>query len=164
MTIQEGAIRIQIPANCKARRFDGPDHRMEHAMKAVDFIIDTPSARIFLEVKDPDAAKKPDTSKSYIQRLKAEQVDTELIYKYRDSWIYLYASKKIRKSPCYYFVLLGLETISTESMMTRRDALRRRTSLEGPDGIWTKPFVDQILVFNLESWNRSFPQFEAIRI
>ena len=52
MTICEGSITIEIPANCRARKFDGPEHGMSHCMKAVDFIIDTPEARIFLEIKE----------------------------------------------------------------------------------------------------------------
>jgi hypothetical protein len=164
MTIQEGAIRISIPDGCTAHRFDGAEHGMSHCMKAVDFILDTPSARIFLEIKDPEAAIDPETPIQYAEKLCAGKLDSDLFYKYRDSWLYLYASKRLRKKPHYYFVLLSLSTISTDSISTRSGALQKKISLEGPNGPWARPYVDQAFVFNVESWNRNFPQFHAVRI
>ena len=137
---------------------------MSHCMKAVDFILDTPAARIFLEVKDPDAAISPQTPLEYAENLYVGRLDSDLFYKYRDSWLYLYASGRMRKKAHYYFVLLGLSTISTESISRRSNALQQKTSLEGPSGPWKKPFVDQVFVFNIDSWNRNFPQFTAVRV
>lgn len=123
MTIQEGAIRIAIPAGCNAYRFDDAAHGMSHCMKAVDFILDTPAARIFLEIKDPEAAIDPQTPIQYAEKLYAGQLDSNLFYKYRDSWLYLYASKRLRKKPHYYFVLLSLSTLTTDSISQRSNAL-----------------------------------------
>lgn len=164
MTIQEGAIRIEIPASCTVKRFDGNDHGMSHCMKAVDFIVDTPAARIFLEIKDPDAAVSPETPVEYAEKLCVGKLDTALLYKYRDGWLYTYANNIMRKRPHYYFILIGLAGLSTDSISRRSNALQQKTSLEGPSGPWARPFVDQVFVFNLESWNRNFPQFRAIRI
>ena len=164
MTLTEGSIRIAVPANCQAQRFDGSSHQMSHCMKAVDFLIDTPTARILLEIKDPDAAMAPETSTEYAEKLVLGQLDTDLYYKYRDSWLYLYAMGRRKRVPHYYFVLLGLTTFTTESLAQRSTALQRKVSLEGPNGPWRNRFVDQLFVFNLESWNRSFPQLEAQRI
>lgn len=162
--IREGAISISLPSNCQARRFDGSEHGMSHCMKAVDFILDTPLARIFLEIKDPDAAESPDTSLQYAERLCAGQIDQDLYYKYRDSWLYVHAKNDIRRAvPNYYFVLLGLATFSTESISGRSLSLQQKVSIQGPNGPWNKPFVDQVFVFNLESWNRNFPQLIASR-
>lgn len=164
MNMQEGAIRIQVPAGCAAYRFDGEDHGMSHCMKAVDFILDTPGARIFLEIKDPDAAISPQTPLEYAEKLYVGKLDTDLVYKYRDSWLYLHANNRVRKKPYYYFILLGLSTISTDSISRRSNALQQKTSLEGPSGSWVRPFVDQVFVFNMASWNRNFPQFPAVRV
>ena len=133
-------------------------------MKAVDFILDTPSSRIFLEIKDPDAAQSPETSVEYANRLLSAALDKDLYYKYRDSWLYMHAMNISKKIPTYYFILLGLSTFSTESLSGRSLALQRKVSLDGPNGSWPKPFVDRVFVFNLESWNRNFPQLRATRI
>lgn len=164
MTIQEGAIRIDLPAGCTARRFDGVGHGMSQCMKAVDFILDTPTARIFLEIKDPDAAVSPQTAVEYAETLYFGRLDSDLYYKYRDSWLYLYATGKLKKKPHYYFVLIGLSTLSTDSIYRRSNALQQKTSVEGPSGPWAKPFVDQVYVFNIDSWNRNFPEFQAVRV
>jgi hypothetical protein len=164
MTISEGAISIQLPQSCVGLRFDGVDHGMSHCMKAVDFIIDTPRSRIYLEIKDPDAAARPDTASKYTRRLVNAQLDKDLYYKYRDSWIYLHATNDNPKKPHYYFILLGLSTFSTESLAGRSLALQRKVSIEGPNGPWASPFVDQVFVFNIETWNRNFPEMLATRI
>ena len=163
MTLTEGSITIQLPLNCAGVRFDGVNHKMSHCMKAVDFIIDTPRARIFLEIKDPDAAERPDTSLKYARRLLNAELDRDLCYKYRDSWIYLHAQSDNPKRPHYYFVLLGLSTFSTESLSARSLALQKKVSLEGPTGPWKLPFVDQVFVFNIDTWNRNFPELLATR-
>lgn len=164
MTLVEGSIRIGVPDNCQSQRFDGSSHRMSHCMKAVDFLIDTPAARIFLEIKDPDAADAPQTSLDYAEKLVHGQLDADLYYKYRDSWLYLYAAGRRKRVPHYYFILLGLTTFTTESLAQRSMALQSKVCLEGPEGPWRNRFVDQVFVFNLASWNRSFPEFPAERI
>lgn len=136
---------------------------MSHCMKAVDFIIDTPEARIFLEIKDPDAAVDPETSEQYAETLLRGSLDQDLFYKYRDSWLYLYASGARIDRPHYYLVLLGLSTFSTESLTVRSTALQKKVSLEGPDGPWANRYIDQVYVFNMDSWNRNFPELRAQR-
>lgn len=164
MTIQEGALRIAIPDNCTAHRFDDAAHGMSHCMKAVDFVLETPSARILLEIKDPDAALDPERPIQYAEKLNSEELDTDLVRKYRDSWLYLYASRRLPNKPHYYFVLISLKTLTTDSISRRSSALQNKTSIEGPTGPWARPFVDQVFVFNIESWNRIFPQFHAERV
>lgn len=163
MTLTEGSITIGVPANCQAQRFDGSSHRMSHCMKAVDFLIDTPAARIFLEIKDPDAAQAPQTATDYANKLVSGQLDSDLYYKYRDSWLYLYAMGRRKRVPHYFFVLLGLSTFTTESLAQRSTALQRKVSLDGPNGAWRNRFVDQVFVFNLDSWNRTLPELPARR-
>lgn len=163
MTLVEGSIRITLPANCRGARFDGDAHRLTHCMKAVDFIIDTPSARIFLEIKDPDAAGDNQISAAYAEKLESGSLDRELYYKYRDSWLYFFGLGRVSR-PSYFFVLLGLDSISVESISGRSLNLGRKVSLHGPSGPWPSPFVDQCFVFNLDTWNRNFPELRAERI
>ena len=76
--IQEGRIEISIPDNCSAEKFDGESHGLSHCMKAVDFIIETPRALNFLEIKDPNASVDAQRKAEYIENLTSGKIDHSL--------------------------------------------------------------------------------------
>lgn len=163
MIITEGAISINLPEGASAVKFDGSSHGLSHCMKAVDFVIDTPTARIYLEIKDPHASNDANIVLQYAEDLMSEKLDPELYYKYRDSWLYNFAKNSVRQ-PSYYLILIALDHLSTEALAGRSVGFGKKLSLTGPPGGWATPFVDQCFIFNLEAWNRSFPQLPATRI
>jgi len=159
----EGSIQITLPDNCSALRFDGERHGLSHCMKAVDFVIETPAARIFLEIKDPYQSGRSDVVRAYTEKLLRNSLDSELCYKYRDSWLYLFADGNQRE-PSYYFILIALDELSSDALVNRSQSLGKKIPLRGPRGDWSRPFVDQCFMFNLEGWNRNFPQLYARRV
>ncbi len=51
MTFTEGDLRIDFSGATGGRKFDGPDHRLSHCMKAVDLVVELPDHYLFVEVE-----------------------------------------------------------------------------------------------------------------
>lgn len=160
--LKEGSISIEVPPSCVATRFDGPSHGLSHCMKAVDFIIRTPGSIIFLELKDPDDGPQ-DRRDEWHRKLTAGVIDNDLKVKFRDTWLYLYGLNTI-DLPINFLVLIGLSTLSTETLRVRTESLKRKIPFEGPHGRWANEIVAGCSVHNIESWNRSFADFKAERL
>ena len=87
-----------------------------------------------------------------------------LKYKYRDSFLYELASGRADK-PIHYFVLIALDTLKEEHLLTRKESLERSLPLRGPGGQqWPREIVRACGVFNLESWNRMLPHYPVNRV
>lgn len=162
MTIlQEGKIRISIPGNIPFKKFDNEsEHGLTHCMKAVDFIVEMKNAFFFIEIKDPDAAPKgTGEAKLFIDNFKSGRLDQELYYKYRDTFLYRWASNEISK-PIYYLVLIAIESITKQELIARTDELKRKLPIGGPpSGAWKKEIVHSCMVLNIEAWNHKLPAF-----
>lgn len=50
----EGNLKLSVPKEIVARKFDDALHGLTHCMKAVDFILDLQDRYIFIELKDPE--------------------------------------------------------------------------------------------------------------
>ena len=67
-------------------------------MKAVDFIVELLDCYLFIEVKDPQAPQTPKPSRNeFLRRLKSGELDQDFKYKYRDSFLYEWASGRTNK-------------------------------------------------------------------
>lgn len=161
MPVTEGGLTMVIPPNCIATKFDGADHGLSHCMKAVDFVIETPGALLFIEFKDPDAGTV-ETRAAWTKELSNGRIDNELKTKFRDTWIYMHASGKVNK-PINYLVLIALSNLSTEALSARTSSLKRQIPIEGPNGPWTNPLLAGCAVHNIESWNRNYQQLTIVR-
>ena len=134
-------------------------------MKAVDFIVELEDRVLFVELKDPDhPAGQQKNRERFIRRFLSGQIDTDLKTKFRDSFLYEWASGRVSK-PIYFLVLIGASTLSDADLLTRTDALKRQIPVMGPnDSPWKKPLVAGCAVMNLSAWNTALPQFPASRI
>ena len=165
MIFTEGNLQIDFRGAVDGRKFDGADHRLTHCMKAVDFVVEMPDGYLFVELKDPQA---PDASlerrKEFSRELQGGELDGRLKYKYRDSFLYELASGRADK-PIHYFVLIALDTLKEEHLLTRKESLERSLPLRGPGGQpWPREIVRACGVFNLESWNRMLPHYPVNRV
>ena len=155
-TLAEGDLRIDITDKADARRFDDEaTHPLSHCMKAVDFIIEWEDRYWFVELKDPQNpnARKEARSQFFHKLLRA-QLDTDFVYKYRDTLLYEWAAGRARK-PITYIVLIALDGLDPPLLLTRQDDLRRKLPAAGqgaPD--WKHPLVTDCLVLNMDAWNR----------
>jgi hypothetical protein len=164
--LTEGDLKITLPAGISGRKFDdGASHGLSHCMKAVDFIVELNDRVFFIECKDPDDPNTPtEEKKKYLQKVLSGGLDADLKTKYRDSFIFEWASGRVAK-PIYYLVLIGTSALSEAELLVRTDALRRQIPLNGPGGkSWKKPFVAGCAVMNIATWNKALPSYPVSRI
>ena len=147
----EGAINAFI--------FDEKDrnlptfHGLSHAMKAVDLIVELENDYLFIEVKDFNA---PD---EYQDGNHFDHLREVLKYKYRDTFLYRWAEKKIDK-PIHYLCLLTLENALISRM---NKEIRQQLPLGRPIDRWERGIVDHCVVLNEKGWNRNFQKWPVRR-
>lgn len=166
MVLSEGDLKITLPSNATGRKFDDETtHGLSHCMKAVDFIIDLEDRILFVELKDPDnPAAKTGNREEHIEKFRSGQLDSDLKSKYRDSFLYEWASGREVK-PVFFFVLIAASVLSDADLLARTDALRRQIPLAGPRELqWKRPLLAGCAVMNLATWNRVLPQFPVTRM
>ncbi|MDH4225596.1 MAG: hypothetical protein OEW12_08120 [Deltaproteobacteria bacterium] len=160
----EGQLHIRFPDSATARKFD-ENHPLSHCMKAVDFIVELEERVLFVEFKDPDHTKSTlEAREDWVKRFLGKEIDVDLKYKYRDSFLYEWASGRADK-PIYYYVLVALETLDEAQLLTRTDRLKTQLPIPGPmTGMWKKNIVSGCAVFNLAAWNNHLPDFPVMRM
>ena len=157
--LQEGDLRIALPSSAKVPKFDDPaSHWLSHCMKAVDFVVEFEDRTLFLEVKDPDDPRAASRERQrWAARFRSDELDQDLVQKYRDSFPYQWALGRVKK-PIHYWVLVGLEQLTEADLLSRADALRRKLPVNVPTSTgWLRFPVAACNVFNANSWNRSLP-------
>ena len=166
-TLCEGNLQITFPQGVRARKFDDPKlHGLSHCMKAVDFLVEEeePDRVSFIEIKDPDHPNPAAERSKFIKKFLSGNLDEDLKYKYRDTFLYQWAAERIDK-PIYYWVIIALDELTEVELSTRTDNLKRKLPLDGPSsGQWKRPFVTGCMVFNFDTWNRHWPRFPLKRI
>ena len=164
--LAEGDLQITLPAGITGHKFDdGASHGLSHCMKAVDFIVELGDRILFVEFKDPEhPAAQPKEQKKFLQKVLSGELDADLKTKYRDSFLYEWASGRASK-PIYYLVLIGASSLSEAELLARTDALRRQIPTTGPgDEPWKKAFVAGCAVMNIATWNKALPDYPVGRI
>ena len=160
----EDDLQITITDAVCARKFDGDCHGLSHCMKAVDFIVELPDRYLFIEFKDPQDPEAPtECTDTYRERFVKGEFDNDFIYKYRDSFLYEWASGRADK-PVDYLVLVALDSLDTGFLTQRTDALKRNLPLKGPPNLpWPHPIAKSCAIFNIEAWNRYLPEYPIER-
>ncbi|WP_290603499.1 hypothetical protein [Janthinobacterium sp.] len=152
----EGDLKIRLPKGAVGKKLDDEVlHGLSHCMKAVDFVVEFQDEIYFIEIKDPDNPKCPAASRQeYLKRILSGGVDSDLKLKYRDSFLYEWASGNITK-PVRFLVLIGAEALSDAELLVRTEALKRLIPVTGPrKTAWKNSFISGCAVMNIASWNR----------
>lgn len=159
----EGDLQIAIDDALNPRRFDDSDsHGLSHCMKAVDFIAELSRAYLFIEFKDPQhPMSRPENLHTFLRDFRSGQIDEDLKYKYRDSFLYEWASGRADK-PVHYYVLIAYDGLTESELQFRTYELERKLPVAGPDS-WTRAIAGLCRVFNLRLWNRYLPNFPVAR-
>ena len=163
IALTDGNLEISITDAVNARKFDDDSHGLSHCMKAVDFIIELPDRYLFIEFKDPENPNIPDQYRaSAVQNLRDSELDEELKYKFRDTFIYEWAAGRADK-PVDYFVLIA---VNDRPLLSRRlDLLERNLPQKLPPSVaWIQPIVHRCGVFNVDDWNAEFPEYPVRRL
>ena len=162
--LEEGDLQITIGDAINARKFDDANHGLNNCMKAVDFIVELLDCYLFIEIKDPQDPQTPKPSRNeFLCRLKSGELDEDLKYKYRDSFLYEWASGRTNK-PIDYLILIAMDSLDDALLMNRTEDLKRKLPLLGPKARpWPRPPVRSCGVFNIASWGSRFPQYPVRR-
>lgn len=130
-------------------------------MKAVDIVAEFEHAYIFVEMKDLDDPATYDI-KSFIteeeskaKRDRFKWLKNYLKYKYRDSYLFRHAEKKVDK-PIHYICLLTFENALNTAM---QKALNKELPVGSPSKRWKREIVKSCQVVNVERWNKNFPKW-----
>jgi hypothetical protein len=164
-TLTEGDLQIVFPSGISARKFDDDQHGFAHCMKAVDFIVELDDRYLFIEFKDPQHPKaiQKDRDK-FIQKFLAGVIDEDFKYKYRDTFLYEWASERANK-PIYYYILVALDTLTEADLIARTDDLKRKLPLvESKSCEWKRKLVDGCVIFNIATWNRLLGSYPVSRM
>ena len=159
----EGDLQLTITDALDARKFDDTDHGLSHCMKAVDFVIELPHRYLFIEFKDPDhPLAAAQNRQAFVQSFYSGQVNDEATQKFRDSFLYEWASGRAFK-PIRFYVLVAIAGLSEANLQVSTEDLRRKLP-SGVPNMWRRSIVEDCAVFNIESWNRFLPGFRVRRL
>ena len=160
---QEGDLEITINNAEEARKFDEQSAPKPGQMKAVDFVVKLPDRYLFIEFKDPqDPKSRPANSQDFLDDFRKARIDTDLIYKYRDSFLHEWASGRAERD-ITYLVLIAVDSLTTAELDIRTKALEGKLPVGTPDG-WGRPMVNSCAVLNIANWNRNFPNLVVKRM
>lgn len=161
MILQEGRLRIDLPPNAIGWKFDNESHGLSHAMKAVDFIVESQNVVWFIEIKDPSHPNVPSREQArFSQKLESTDIDIDLVRKYRDFWLYLWACEKVDEFiECRYYVIIVNKSLDNIQLEQRSSSLQKTLPLDDLGGRWRRKFVMECGVFNMESWNQRFTDY-----
>ncbi len=164
-TLREGNLEFTSPANVMARKFDSASHGLSHCMKAVDFIIEEPHRTVYVEIKDPAHPKaKPKNREEFVSSYQSGRLNEQLKYKYRDSFLYEWASENCSK-PIHYFVLIALDSIEPAELLVLSDRLGSSLPIKINKTVpWKKSIAKECMVFNMNSWNKHLPNYSVTRL
>ena len=161
MLLKEGSLQFNFTGALHAFKFDEPNssleatfHGLSHCMKAVDFVVEYEAYYLFVEIKDPPHSGRYDTSETKRELIR------NLVQKFRDTFLYRWAEKKLDK-PIRYQCLVEVDNALTSYLI---DQLKKQL----PTGIgsrrWQQPLATSCVVVNREKWNQSFPEMQVTRI
>lgn len=161
----EGKLEFDFPDNFKVKKFDDRNHQLSHCMKAVDFIVETDNRIYFIEVKDPEYPLSPQQNRDEFKRkFLSEELDDDIKYKYRDSFLYEWAADNIPQKEKFYLLLMTMAPQDSPLLLSRNDSIKIKLPVSGPHGVWKRNFVDGFLLLNMHKWNQFFPDFHVSRI
>ena len=148
---------FDFPKATSITKFDGDSHHMTHAMKAVDVLIELPEWRFFVEVKDYELhCEWTELLATEDKKQKLEKLRSDLVYKYRDSFLYHWCQKAEEKKNAFVFLTDWSDAVKIVSFKTK---LKGRFPTSDQQclwsNVWTRTFVDKLFVVNTGLWSKS---------
>jgi len=167
MILEENDLRFDFTNAIDAFVFDQmeallPNYHGVNNMSRVDFIVELDNAILFVEVKDPD---HPDSTLEILERfltkLENGKLGNTFASKFIHTFLYRWAEEKITK-PIYYLSLVTLD--NAQVLQLSDEIVKKLPPLGVPVPRWKKQLFENCQVFNLETWNNSFPLWQVRRI
>ena len=167
MTLSEGDLEIDFTDAIDGFVFDQmkshlPNFHGIGRLHRVDFVVELKTALIFVEVKDPGHPNaQSEGLTEFYSKLTKGTLSQSFASKFVDSFFYRWAEDQVNK-PIHY---LSLVTLETALILNLSDEIARKLPPIGtPVPRWRRAVLDNCQVFNLETWNDSFPAWPVRRI
>jgi len=167
MKLTEGELEFDFTDAIDGFKFDETDtasahfHGLSHCMKAVDFIIELPNEYLFIEVKDPSHSESTDERRGkFKNKVTSGKLLSELVQKYRDTFLYRWAENKVDK-PIHYICLITLESPLVLHLMKK---LKKQLPEGKASPRWQQGIASSCIVVNIENWNQQFTQWPITRL
>lgn len=134
-------------------------------MKAVDFIVEESGRTLFIEFKDPETPHATARArKKFIAKFNSGGLDEDLKYKYRDSFLYEWASGRTHEE-IHYWILIGIDGLTKFDLGRRTDSIKGKIPVSAPPNVaWERRIVSDCLVLNIDAWNSALPDYPVSRI
>lgn len=158
MRVEIEGYSFDFPAAESIVKFDGPEHRMSSAMKAVDVVIEMPDQRFYIEVKNFDAhsAEMKREGRDVSDKEWQKDLRAELVYKFRDSLLYHWCQEKPDKKNIFLFLTDWTDSALLNALMQDLDQrFPRKRHSKIWSTVWQRTFVETLLVLNDHLWNKS---------
>jgi hypothetical protein len=151
--LREAELVFEFTGALQATVFDDKEkHGLSHCMKSVDFVVEYPDYYLYVEVKDPDNSQAlAERRATFGTKLSSGALMSDVVRKYRDTWLYRWAEQRDAK-PVRYVLLLQFSTLTPVMLLTLTDRLRQALPVVGPQ-TWTRSFVAHAAVLDMNQWN-----------
>lgn len=161
----EKDLEVTFNGVIRAINFDDSSHGLSRCMKAIDFMVELPDKYLFIEFKDPEHPRAQSASATkWKNEFTSGQLDDDFVKKFRDSLVYEWASGRADK-PIVYYLLIAMSGPDATLLGPKAQDLRRKLPTgPQPKTRLIKPIALDCLVFNISTWNRSFPNYPIRRI
>jgi hypothetical protein len=165
---REGELRFDFPDDLIRQKLDKKGITKPQGMVLADFVIETETEIILLEVKDPSCSvATKERKRAELENLRGNTLIAEkLTPKARDSYTYLHLMKRDEK-PIIYVVLLGLDSypqLNTKEFLLRfKEKLLNNIRREA-DKPWERKHIYDCLVCSIGTWNENFSDWKVTRI
>lgn len=134
-------------------------------MKAVDFIVEESGRTLFIEFKDPETPHATARArKKFIAKFQSGELDEDLKYKYRDSFMYEWAAGRMHEQ-IHYWILIGVDELTKSDLGRRTDSIKGKLPVSAPPKVaWKRRIASDCLVLNIDAWNSALPDYPVSRI
>lgn len=165
----ENQLEFDFRRAASSVKFDEPArHGLTHCMSSVDFIVEDARRVLYIEVKDLDNPVIPEKNRTeFLAKLKSGAlVSSSLVPKARDSFLYNHLQDRLPPGkPLLYIVLIACKVLNAVELDLISTLLRAGLPLYGPGtSPWKRSYFSACLAMNVDSWNRSLPEFPVRRV
>ena len=140
-----------------------PMTAMAPPLKSMDFYVWLPRLLWFIEIKDPEGTSHPNAKASVLSELKNDALLKEhLLPKLFGAYAHFVFEDADLSGPIRFSVLIGLTDLTAPERNMLTDKLNRVISRIGPK-LRHGRYWPSVEVHNLDSWNRTYPDFPVQR-
>lgn len=166
ITFTEGELRFTFGDDWQAEQFDRSGASFPRGVLPVDFIAESDSELVLVEIKDPSEAGAPDHNRAeFVRKMKSKELThQELVPKARTSYGFLHLMMRDRKS-MRYVVVIGTENLSIQPvlLLSLTDRLRGRLAQE-TETAWKRPYISNCSIVSVADFGKALAGCSASRV